>query len=393
MSGSEIFFSWASPDRETAVPILGRMRDAGLPVTEYSNDMLLGDIIPQWVVDAIERARIVVACVSAAALAHSTWVKTEVDQAAARLVRTENPLERLIVIRIGQVPDGWQSGLLQTNPVRYYDLPGVPGEAELERLIVDLQVALGLDAPYVIPAALCAMTADEFDRLRRSADPDQIERLVALCRRLGMPDTPELWDELARRHGVTSEDFAPYADGRSLIQVTQAVVRHVNERRRDNGRSPVYLRWYSRAELLDASLRPNWKKAHTVLFVDSVSALYPAVTVGLPPPSHSEDPRKAAVIYLPPYTRHTGELERLIEASVAGQLYLSDTFQSWRDEDGLASLAFDIPTETSLRRWLDQLLLALDDSRPPPWKPNVSLMSPGPPRRGSLMSGVPWSRP
>jgi TIR domain len=393
VSGSETFFSWASPDRETAALILGRLRDAGLPVTDYSNDMLPGDVIPQWVVDAIEQARIVVACVSAAALAHSNWVKTEVDQAAARLVRSDHPLERLVVVRIGRVPDGWQSALLQANPVRYYDLAGAPGEADLERLVVDLRVALDLDAPYVIPAALCSMTADEFGRLRRSADPAQTERLVALCRRLGMPDTPELWDELARRHGATSEDFAPYADGRSLIELTQAVVRHVNERRRDNGRPPVYLRWYSRAELLDTRLRPNWKKAHTILFVDSVSALYPAVMAGLPPPSQSEDPRKAAVIYLPPYTRHTGDLERLIEASLAGQLYLSDTFQSWRDENGLASLAFDIPTETSLRRWLDQLFLALDDSRPPPWKPNVNRMSPGPPRRGSLMSGVPWSRP
>src|SRR5579872_3241998 len=224
MSG--IFFSWASPDRESAGLILGRLRDAGLPVRDYSNDMLSGDVIPDWVVDAIEEARIVVACVSTAALAHSTWVKTEVDQAAARLLRRENPLERLIVIRVGQVPDTWQSALLQTNSVRYFDLAGVPGETDLERLVVDLRGALGLDAPYVIPAALCAMTADEFERLRRSADPAQIERLVALCRRLGMPNTPALWDELARRHGATSEDFAPYADGRSLIEVTQSVVRH-----------------------------------------------------------------------------------------------------------------------------------------------------------------------
>jgi hypothetical protein len=390
---SGIFFSWASPDRQNARLILDRLRDIGLPVTDYSHDMLAGDVIPQWVVDEIEKARIVVACVSTAALEHSGWVKTEVDQAAARLVRTSNRLERLVVIRIGQVPDTWQSALLQDNPVRYYDLAAVPREADLEQLARDLRAALGIDAPYVIPAALYAMTEAEFAELRQSADPAQVGRLVALCRRLGMPETPTLWDELAQRHGAGSEDFAPYADGRSLIQVTQAVVRSVNARRQDVGRPPIYLRWYSRAELLDKSLRPEWKKGHTVLFVDSVSAMYPAVMAGLPPPPRSRDPRKAAVIYLPPYTRHTGDLERLIEASLEGQMYLADTFQSWRDENELASLAFDIPTETSLKRWLDQLLLTLDAEQQDPVPGNVQRVSPGPPRRAPSMSGVPGPRP
>jgi len=392
MDGREIFFSWASPDQKTAGLILGRLRDTGLPVTEYSDDMLAGDHISHWVVDAIEKARIVVACVSAAALAHSAWVKTEVDQAAARLVRTDDPLERLVVIRIGQVPDGWQSALFKQNPVRYCDFPAVPGEADVERLVLDLQVALGLDAPYVIPAALYAMTAAEFATFRQTATPAEISGLVAVCRRLGMPDGPPLWDELAKRHGATSEDFAPYADGGSLIQVTQAVVRGVNQRRRDTGKPPVYLRWYSRAEVLDPTVRPKWKNSHTVLFVDSVSAMSPAVTVGLPPPPQTKDPRKAAVIYVPPYTRHTGGLEELIRASLVGQTYLMDTFQSWCADNELTSLAFDIPTETSLRRWLDQLLLALDAEQREPLPENVERVSPGPPLRVPSLSGMPRLR-
>jgi TIR domain len=392
VSGSEIFFSWASPDQEIAGLILGRLRDAGLPVTDYSNDMSAGERIPQWVVDAIEEARVVVACVSAAALAHSGWVKTEVDQAAARLVRTKNPLERLVVIRIGEIRDGWESELLKNAPVRYRDLAGLPSEADQEQLVLDVGIALGPDAPYVIPAALYAMTGAEFAKLRRSADSAQVGRLAALCRSLGMPNTPELWDELAQRHGDTCEDFAPYADGRSLIQVTQDVVHNVNKRRIHNGQPPVHLRWYSRAELRDPQLRPKWKKAHTILFVDSVSALYPSVADDLRPPPPSHDPRKAAVIYLPPYTRHTGELEDLIKESLVDQVYLSDIFQSWREENDLASLAFDIPTETSLKRWLDQLLLALDAEQRDPVADNVQRISPGPPRRGPSMSGVPVPR-
>ena len=392
MSGSGIFLSWASPDQGTAGLIYDRLRDVGLPTAGYVRDMLSGDLISQWVSNQIEEARIVVACVSAEALEHSDWVKSEVNVAAARRVRNHNPLERLVVIRIGELPDDWEPAMLKGKPLRYYDLAAVPDEPELERLVLDLRAALGLDAPYVIPAALYAMTAGEFAVLRQTATPTEVAGLVALCCSVGMPDAPPLWDELAKRHGETSEDFAPYADGRSLIQVTQAVMRSVNERRRDVGRRPVYLRWYSRAEVLDPLLRPKWKRGHTVLFVDSVSALYPAVTAALQPPPPSKDARKAAVIYLPPYTRHTGELEQLIEASLAGQVYLTDTFQSWRDENDLVSLAFDIPTETSLRRWLDQLLLTLDAEQKDPFADNVRRMTPEPPLPSPSMSGVPGTR-
>jgi hypothetical protein len=390
---SGIFLSWASPDQLTAGLIYDRLRDTGLPVADYLHDMIAGEDISQWVSNQIEEARIVVACVSAEALTHSGWVDTEVQVAAARRVRVHNPLERLVVIRIGKLPGHWEPPMLKGKPLRYYDLAEVPDEPELERLVLDLRAALGLDAPYVIPAALYAMTAAEFAELRKTATSDQVARLVALCGRLGMPGAPQLWDELARRHGATTEDFAPYADGRSLIQITQTVVRGVNERRRDNGRSPVYLRWYSRAELLDKRLRPRWKKGHTVLFVDSVSAMYPTVTAGLPPPPRSEDPGMAAVMYMPPYTRHTGDLEQLIEDSLEGQVYLPDVFQSWREENALAGLAFDIPTETSLRRWLDQLWLDLDAGQKKPVDDNRRRMSREPPPAAPSLIGVPRRRP
>jgi hypothetical protein len=386
---SKIFFSWASPDHLIADQIRDRLRDAGLPVREYTHDMLAGDDIPQWVADAIEEARIVIACVSQAALAHSEWVKTEVTMAGARLRRSANRLERLIVVRIGEVPDGWQSLMLPN--VRHVKVTDPHDEATLEELIDDVTKSLGLDAPFVIPAALYAMTAAEFAELRQSHDPAQFHRVDALCRGVGMPELPDLWDELGKRHGATSEDFAPYADGRSLIQVTQAVVQSVNARRKETARRPVYLRWYSRDELKVGKVRDRWRNSHTVMFVDSVSALYPAVMVGLQPPPPEGDPRRAAVIYLPPYTRHTGELERLIEHSLEGQMYLSDMFRWWRDEKDRRSLAFDIPTETSLRRWLDQLLVQLDVQKEP-WPDNVSRISPDPPRRIPWTEGMPGAR-
>jgi TIR domain len=369
---TDIFFSWASPDRSVANLIIGRLLDAGLPVGEYEHGMVAGDDIPQWVVNRIERARIVVACVSEAALAHSEWVKGEVGLAGARYLREDNPLERLVVIRIGHVPDGWQSPFVPQNRLRYFDITDVFDadelEAQVEELVGNLRTALGLRAPVVIPAALYAMTSAEFAELGECVEQPQLDRLVALCRGVGMPGMPDLWDELSKRHGATDQDFTPYADEQTLIQLTRTVVGSVNERRMDNNRNPVYLRWYSRAELSQKPIRDLWRNKRTVLFVDSVSSLYPAVFQCLLTTPQPKDARKAAVICLPPYTRHTGELERLIEDSLEGRAILSDNFRAWRGENDLTSLAFDLPTETSMKRWLDQLLLADFQREPVPEK-------------------------
>lgn len=388
---NEIFFSWASPDVRLAKLIFSRLRDAGLPVTEYSDDMVPGDDIPQWVVGRIEGSSVFVACVSADALAHSSWVKAEVDVASARYVRSGNRLARLVIIRIGQVADGWQSPLLPADRLRYYDIADPADsdaiESQVEVLVRHLHAALGTWAPLVVPTALYAMTREEFTLLRATIDPAQLHRLVALCRGVGMSDPPELWDELSGRHGDADRDFMPYADERTLIELAQNVANDVNLRRMDAGKNPVFLRWYSRSELKQAHIRDLWRNERTLLFVDSLSSLYPAVRDCLHTLPQPKDARKAAVIHLPPYTRRTGELERLIEENLDGQAFLSDTFRAWQNENDLASLAFDLPTETSMKRWLDQLLLADFQRDPVPRK--VGQMAPGTLVRLPPMTGVP----
>lgn len=242
-------------------------------------------------------------------------------------------------------------------------------------------------APLVVPTTLYAMTREEFDALRSSIESDQLDRLAALCRGVGMPGPPDLWDELSRRHGDTDRDFMPYADERTLIQLTQKVERDVNIRHMEASKKPVYLRWYLRDELRQEHIRDLWRKERTLLFVDSLSSLHSAVQKCLHNQPQPKDARKAAVIHLPPFTRHTGELEQLIKESLDGQPFLHDTFRAWQNENDLASLAFDLPTETSMRRWLDQLLLA--DMQRDPMLEKVSQMASGAPQPLPPLIGVP----
>jgi hypothetical protein len=381
MSG--IFVGWALPDSEVADRAVSRLRDVGLQVAEYTDGMLPGDPIRDWIVNAIEEARVVVVFVSAAGLDHSDWVREEMTLAAGRLSRASNKLERLIVVRIGVFSSDRLPNMLSQQQIRFFDIEDALDESQLERLVGGVCESFKPSVPVVIPAAMYAMTAIEFAAMRGSADAAQKSRLVALCRSVGMPNEPVLWDELSRRHSATSEEFAPYADRQSLIQVTQDVVRGVNGTRKSNGRRPLYLRWFSHEELRQKAVRDQWARGPSILFVDSVSILDPDFMQRLQRLPHPREPRQAAVICLPPYTRHTGELEQLIEDCLEGQEFLSDRFREWRDENGLASLAFDIPTETSLRRWLDQVLLAFD-TQLVPLPSRVRRMDPADPL------SVPW---
>jgi hypothetical protein len=212
------------------------------------------------------------------------------------------------------------------------------------------------------------MTDGEFDELADLAEEsDQAKRrLAALCRSVGMPEPPDLWAQLRGRYGAASEDFAPYKDGCRLVDVAQTALSAVNARRREEHRVPLYLRWYSRAELSrDRVVRDCWRRGHSVLVVDSVSALHHVVAKDLLNLPQPREATKAAVACLPPYTRHTGALEVMIEASLDHHALLSDAFRDWRDTYDLPSLAFDIPSETSLRRWFCQLLFALDVAQTP----------------------------
>jgi len=369
----EIFVSWGMPDKSIVDCIIGRLGALGMSVNEYSRSLPGGGEIRPYIVESIKRARTVLAIVSVQALDHSDWVRQEVTLAAGRLDDRDNRLERLVLVRVGHVPADRIPVMLQPDRLRFLDLDREPGEEQLELLITELRRALGQNAPFVVPAALFAMTTIEFDRFRDThggQDPGRIARLTALSQSAGMPAQPDLWHELRSRYGTTAADFAPYGTGREgkarrLIDVAQDALRTVNERRSRAQHRPLYLRWHYREDFADDRIRDRWCQGHSVLFVDSVSALEPTTATALQNLPLPDTADKAAVICLPPYTRHNVELEELILQCLEGQFFLTDTFRAWRDRTERPGLAFDLPTETSLRRWLTQLLLALETALEP----------------------------
>jgi TIR domain-containing protein len=386
----DIFVSWAAPDRAVVDRIIGRLEDAGLPVNEYSRKMRTGANIRQWINQSIRQAKVVLALVSAETLAtHHDWIDFEFSLAVARLDDPDNRLETFALVRLDQLPDGPLPGRLASDRVSFLDFDPGREEQLIKKLVGDLRAALGTRAPFVIPAAQYAMTSAEFGQLRSSADDHhKLTRLAALCQSVGMPPEPGLWDELGKRYGSAEEDFTPYGDDRRLLDVAQRVLRGVNRQRLDQRKErPLYLRWYSRAELTEPTARRRWGKGHSVLIVDAVSALHGEIAQALQNLPSPVDLIKRAVICLPPYTRHTGALEQLIEESLRSHYSLSDAVQAWRNSD-LPSLAFDIPTETSLKQWLSQLLFAVDTGRQP-FPPHVDAMAHGNFEKAPGFPGVP----
>lgn len=396
---SEIFLSWSTPDVTLVDYIIGRLADVGIHVNEYRQGVTGGGEIRPWIVDSINRAKVVVAILSEQALQHSKWVQEELTLAAGRLNDPDNPLGQLIPVRVGAVPDRQIPVMLQPDRLRFLNVAPEPTESQLELLINELTWALGREMPFVIPAAIFAMTSDEFAKFSDPGDKHGAlprTRLTALCQGSGMP-LADLWEQLGRRYGATAGEFTPYADqadnARRLVDVTQGALRVVNEKRARTQQRPLLLKWYSRGDFNQPGLRDRWRMGHSLLIVDSLSALDPAIAAELEKLPRPRLEQKAAVIYLPPYTRHSVQLENMIRACLEGHSFLSDVFRDWQDGNEPPGLAFDLPTGTSLRRWLDQFLLTLETALEPDVG-NVSKMQGDQPARLlHRYSGMPGSRP
>ena len=356
----DIFVSWSTPDKESVDRLVNRMQDTGLSVLEYSRKIDAGEEIRRWVSEMLDKSAIAVLCISSAAL-NSRWIEYEASLIAER--RERGRIDS-IVVRIGPVPDDQLPGMLQGDRFAFFDTSVPPTEEELLALVQQLRNRLGMDAPIVLPTALYSMTAAEFEEIEDIAGADQQalrSRLIELCHQVGMTDEPELWTGLRGRYGEASEDFSPFIDGQPLKHLAQKVVHEINVRRRSRGLQPLYLRWFSRAELKTGEARDRWRRSgHTLLLVDSVSVLHSTLAGELLSVPHPGDSSRAAFVWLPPYTRHTGSVEQLIEQVLNDNLFLGDNVRDWRTNDARPYLAFDIPSETSFRRWLAHFLLTVE---------------------------------
>ena len=362
---ADIFISWSSADRAIVDPLRDALKNSGYSVDEYSDDPAGGNISAN-VHRYVDKARLVIFVFSANS-AGQPWIQTEVDWVYYRRVKGQYP--EVIPLLVGDVDQGSLPHLIQKDPLlRKFKVPTGPlsNDDELQ-LKETVRVTLGLPPPMVVPAALFAMNRQQAEALLATSKVK--DSLSALCGTVGMAPFPQLKDSLLQRYGEKAEDFSPFPD-KSLKEVVQQTIAATNTARLTRADpTPLWVWWCTEA-LLDTTHHDYeaaaalWEQGPSIAVIDSISVLNPAVYndfVNLPQPHQAAS---SALLWVPPYTLHTAQLEKVTENTFTQLNRLLQKFRTWGAESGGSYLAFDIGTRPTLRRWIYQAFVDVKSQAP-----------------------------
>lgn len=393
---ADIFISWGSPDRETVLPLRDRLRDVGLDVWEYSEDMGAGDAIQEKVMTELGDVRVAIFCLSDASVERQ-WIKDEI--AASVFAHQHRQIEHLVPVQVGPLSEENRPEAFKRADLFIPDLSS-PAEMneKLEDFVQQICRLLGKRAPIVMPAAIFAMTKDEsmvlFDDWKQAylelkaeqerakgggvagAAPGQAtqappapggakarleEQFWRLCQHLGMDEPPELFTFLLNRYGDTPEDLTPFEPGKRILDVINSILREVNEVRLRQNHRPIFLRWLPRDAFQGFDeetviLRDEWSSRDSLLIVDSVSTFYQPVRDQL----DDVPAQKTALLWLPPYTWHTDSLKEALRSSALFIPSIGDEFRKW-SQHPTRSISFDTSTSLGLQVWLRRALFQVSD--------------------------------
>jgi|GEM_PF-5342715 len=394
---ADIFISWGSPDRDAVLPLRDLLRGLGLDVWEYSEDMGAGDRIQARVMKTIEQVRVAILCLSDAAVQRE-WVRNEI--AVCAYARETGQIEHLIPVKVGALSDDNLPLALRNLDLFALDLadPALK-DANTTRLLDDIDAALEETAPVVMPAAIFAMKESEsmslFDGLRRAyeeararggaaaadagefgdagddeseeaGDPsftEEQEELWKLCTLVGMKDPPHLYEFLQQRYGNTPGEMTPFHSDRKIADVVNEVLGEVNRARIASGHRPIFLRWVT-DELFRGSraerriVREWWRNRDSLLIIDSVSTFHPAIKERL----IRLRAERSALLWLPPYTRHTAGMEEALRSAAEAIPALGDEFTDLgAGRNPRRAVSFDTSTSLALQVWLRRALLHVSD--------------------------------
>jgi hypothetical protein len=362
----QVFFSWTKPDEAAAMRLRNRLLDAGIDVWEYSEQMRAGDEIPEAVHRAIDSTKVAVFCLSDAA-ASRKWLIGEL--ALADRAKGVGTLKKIMPVRVGTLSEDTLKQLgVDPNLYVLDESRQRQREETYVRFTQSIWEALALEAPVVVPTALFALTRAEYQDMRTT--PDRFQDLAALCVAAGMPAAPTLLEALDDRYGDHPEDFAPFFPRRPLVELVHEAERLTNRARVAAGKRPIFVRWCT-DELSkptadqDPAIRDLWMYRNSLLIVDSASALSARVqqrVLELPP---SRGSVRTAVVWVPPYTRHSVALEDSIRRSSSVPRFV-DLFRDWREARTDDDVAFDIGTSATLRLFLKRAFLDVVDNVPLP---------------------------
>jgi hypothetical protein len=367
---AEIFISWGLPDAVAVQRLTACLRDLGLDIWEYSHDMNPGNVIPRRVNDEIRSARMAIICLSDKAAARD-WITTEV--AWCYDARRDGTMKDIVPVRVGPLSEKNVPHLLGGESRYVFDLT----RGDLERLADGVVNMLGREAPVTVPAALFAMTEKQslslFKKLlvmynrhkRDSAARLGPSPLWDLCLSMGMDRPPALFDYLKKRYGATPHDLSPFESNKTLVATLNELLREVNtvrlKSRERQRQRPIILRWMT-DELVGPDgpakerARQLWRDNDSLLIIDSVSTFYEDIRRKLLEVPASNDPSRAAVLWVPPYTQHTTELEATLERTAQiGGAHVGDVFSDWKRLQQ-RPVSFDAGTSVSLRFWLRRTL-------------------------------------
>ena len=361
----QVFFSWTTPDQVVATRLRQRLQDAGIDVWEYTGQMGAGDHIPNEVAAAIDESRVAVFCLSDAA-AERMWMSREL--ALCENAKRNGTMAAIMPVKVGALSEATRVKL-GVDPSLF--LLDESEERQRESTYVGLTQAvweaLGAEAPIIVPTALFAMNKEDYAEMRNT--PEVFANLTQLCTAAGM-GVNDLLDVLADRYDTGPEDFAPFYPRTPLVKLVHQAEQLTNRARIAAGKRPIFIRWctkeLSRPQAQqDPKIRDLWIYRNSLLIVDSVSALRAGIRVQVMSVPVSRPPARTAVVWVPPYTRHSAGLESWIQ-TLAGEQDLVDRFRDWSEARSGDEIAFDIGTSATLRLFLRRALLEVADAAPLP---------------------------
>lgn len=138
----DLFLSYCSRDREQVQRLVKRLSDAGLRVWQDEFEISPGTAIPRALTEALDKSRILLACLSPASLS-SSWVNFELNSAIMRDPQNQTGRFLFVLLQDCEIP----SALRQFEHIDWRS----ESDSEFEKLVVACREDNRIPAPHLPP--------------------------------------------------------------------------------------------------------------------------------------------------------------------------------------------------------------------------------------------------